>query len=121
MIQLEIEPIEVYNETMQLEHAFVMFQTLANECYRLQMEQMRFKRQIATNEKYKPRSTDNRSVKKKLKLLNDYEMKTFDKLVKDYIKKTNFMCDSFASQLPEKSELMELGATEFMDKFLTIK
>ena len=48
-------------------------------------------------------------------------MKTFDKLVKDYIKKTNFMCDSFASQLPEKSELMELGATEFMDKFLTVK
>ena len=121
MIQLDITPIEVYNETMQLEHAFVMFQTLANECYRLQMEQMRFKRQIATNEKYKPRKTDNRASKKKLEKLKDFEMKTFDKLVKDYIKKTNFMCDSFANQLPEKSELMETAATEFMNKLLVVK
>ena len=121
MIQLDIKEIPVYNETMKLEHAFVMFQTLANECYRLQMEQMRFKRQIATNEKYKPKQTDNRSTKKKLEKLKDFEMKTFDKLVKQYIDKTNFMCESFAGQLPEKSETMELAATEFMDKFLIVK
>jgi len=121
MIQLDIEPIQVYNETMQLEHAFVMFQTLANECYRLQMDQMRFKRQVATNEKYKPKQSDNRATKKKLEKLKDYEMKCFDKLVKQYIDKTNFMCDSFASQLPEKSELMEIAATDFMEKFLTIE
>jgi len=121
MITLDIEKEEVYNETMKLEYGFVMFQTLANECYRLQMEQMRFKRQVATNEKYKPKQSDNRATKKKLEKLKDFEMKAFDKLVKQYIDKTNFMCESFANQLPEKSELLETAATDFMDKFLIVK
>lgn len=121
MINVQATEIKCYNETMKLEYAFVMFQTLANECYRLQMDQMRFKRQIATNEKYRPKQADNRSTKKKLEKLKDFEMKAFDKLVKQYIDKTNFMCDSFASQLPEQSEKMELAATDFMDKFLIVK
>ena len=121
MIQLEIEPIEVYNETQQLELAFVMFQTLANECYRLQTEQMKFKRRIAINEKYKPKQIDNRATKKKLEKARDYEVKMFDKLVKQYVDKTTYMCNSFASQLPKQTELMEIAATEFMDKFLKVK
>jgi len=121
MINLEIEPIEVHNETMKLEFAFVMFQSLANECYRLQMEQMRFKRQIATNNKYKPKAFHNRSDKKKLEKLKNYEMKNFDKIVNQYVEKTNFMCNSFADQLPDMASKLEDHGTDFMDNLFKVK
>ena len=121
MISLDIEEIPVHNETMKLEFSFVMFQSLANECYRLQMEQMRFKRQIATNNKYKAQPFHNRADKKKLEKLKIYEMKNFDKIVNQYVDKTNFMCESFSQQMPDMALKLEEYATEFMDNVFKVK
>ncbi len=120
MIQIETNPVKCYNETEKLELAYVMFQTLANEAYRMQLSSQRFNRYKAVKAKYFSKAV-NRADKKKAQKLVDAEMKIYDKEVKKFVKSTNQMCDSVIEQMPNKVyDLMDIG-TEFMDKFLIVK
>lgn len=120
MITLNVQEVECYNETEKLELSYVMLQTLANEAYRLQLDSQRFNRSKKVREKHF-RNANNRAEKKSAQKLFDIEMKNFDNEVRKFIKNTNFMCDSFAEQMPEKvNDLVDVG-TEFLDKFLIVK
>ena len=120
MIQLEATPIKCYNDTEKLELTYVMFQSLANEAYRMQLSSQRFNRYKKVKEKYFSKAV-NRADKKRAKRLVDAEMKTYDNEVKKFVKSTNQMCDSVLEQMPQKVyDLMDIG-TDFIDKFLIVK
>jgi hypothetical protein len=116
MIQLETEPFEVYNHREQLKYSYVMFMSLALECFRLQQPAMRFDRVIATNNKYKILSTDNRKTKKLKENLRKNEMEEYDKVTARHIKNNQFMCDSFSSTIPKELLHLEGLGTELLDK-----
>jgi len=48
-------------------------------------------------------------------------MKNFDKIVNQYVEKTNFMCNSFADQLPDMASQLEDHGTNFMDNLFKVK
>ena len=109
-----------YNETQKLEFAYVMFQSLANECYRLQTKSQRFNRLKTVKAKYFT-GLKNRAEKRKAQKLVDIEMRNFDNEVMKYIKNTNFMCDSFTEQIPDLADdLIDIG-TDFLDKYFIVK
>tara|TARA_R110002020_G_scaffold412788_2_gene622339 strand:+ start:2091 stop:2438 length:348 start_codon:yes stop_codon:yes gene_type:complete len=115
-----MKEIKCYNETEKLELSYVMLQTLANECYRLQLGSQRFNRLKKVKETHFKYAV-NRSDKKRAQKLVDIEMKNFDNEVNKYIKNTNFMCDSFAEQMPNKViDLVDIG-TDFLDKLFVVK
>ena len=120
MITLDVSPTTCFNETEKLELSYVMLQTLANECYRLQIKSQRFNRSKAVKAKYF-KDVVNRQQKKAAQKLHDIEMSNFDNEVRKYLKNTNFVSDSFAEQMPQKTEaLVDIG-TDFLDKLFIVK
>ena len=116
MIQLDTKPFQVYNHREQLKYSYVMFMSLALECFRLQQEAMRFDRVIATNNKFRILDTDNRKTKKlKEQQRKDY-MAEYDKVAARHIKNNQFMCDSFSANIPDDLLHLEGLGTELLDK-----
>lgn len=116
----DIGPVMCYNETQKLEFAYVMFQQMANECYALQQDQVRFNRKKLISEKHL-KGAVNRADKKKASKNIDIEMKFFDNEVRKFMKNTNYMCESVEEQIPVAVErLMDL-AIAFMNEKLLIK
>ena len=139
MIQLEIEPIEIYNYSNMYNASFVMHQTRANECFRLDLPTIRFDFKRRLNDRYREAENKLKTLKKtanyirnpkdkrtidfesiRIKSKKAKELEIFNNKLNEYVEVTTFMTESFSSNEELENKLID-AVTEFDEKFLIVK